>query len=190
MSDPYPAVDPDPPWTETTRERTVLADPGPTTVVGYTVVYEDPAVAEAFSALDPSPTRFAFATALSFDPELTSGIGVATVRPTVVRAADRAFADRLRERGLTTVDRGRRDRLRTDTGDRARLRRFTGEYRPTSRGEESADPVAAEGFLAVWTVNGRFRIAGGAYPTSGRPDGVGSPGRYREDLLSVLRSVS
>ncbi len=191
MSDPYPDVDPADHWTETTRERTVLADPGPTTVTGSTVVYEDRDLADAFGDVDgPAPTRFAFATALSFDPGLAPGLGVATVRPTVVQSADGAFADRLRERGLSAVERGRRDRLRTDTDDRARLRRFTAEYRPTESAAEP--PVAIEGFLAVWTVDGQFRVAGGAYPTSELPDDprVGSPGEYREDLLSFLRGVA
>jgi hypothetical protein len=180
VTDPYPTVDPDDAWRESERSRSVLADPGPTRVLGHTLLFEpveDAAVAGA--------DRFAFASALSFEAPLPPGVAP-SVRPMVVSAAEAAFADRLRERGLANVDRGRRDRLRTDAGRRARLRRFDAEYDT----DGDSPPVPVEGWLAVWAVDGQFRVAGGAYPT-GDPDGDAavSPGRYREELLAFVRGV-
>lgn len=181
MTDPYPTVDPDGAWRETDRSRSVLADPGPTRVRGHTLVFEP-----ADDAALAGPGRFAFASALSFDVPLPPGLAP-TVRPMVVSAAEGAFADRLRERGLANVDRHRRERLRTDAGHRARLRRFTAECDR----EGDSPPVPVEGWLAAWAVDGQFRVAGGAYPT-GDPlgDGSVSPGRYREELLGFVRGVA
>jgi hypothetical protein len=180
VTDPYPTVDPDDAWRETDRSRSVLADPGPTRVRGHTLLFE-PVEDVAVEGVD----RFAFASALSFDVPLPPGLAP-TVRPMVVSAAEGAFADRLRERGLANVDRHRRERFRTDAGRRGRLRRVTAEY---DRDGDSP-PVPVEGWLATWAVDGQFRVAGGAYLT-GDPlgDGSISPGRYREELLAFVRGV-
>lgn len=179
MTDDYPTTATDGPWRESDRERSVLADSGPTRVVGHTLV---------FAPADDAPSaaaarRFAFASALSLDAGLPPGIAP-TVRPMVESAAERTFAQRLRERGLADVERGRRDRLRTDAGRRARLRRFTATYRP----DDTGDSLAVEGWLAVWSTAGEFRVAGGAYPTE-LPDCDAAPGRYREELLAFVRGV-
>jgi len=179
VTDEYPTTPTGGPWRETDRERSVLADTGPTSVVGHTLV---------FAPVDDGPSaaaarRFAFASALSFDTPLPPGVAP-TVRPMVESAAERTFAERLRERGLADVERGRRDRLRTDAGRRARLRRFTATYRP----EGAADSLPVEGWLAVWSTAGEFRVAGGAYPTA-LPDAGAVPGRYREELLTFVRAV-
>lgn len=51
------------------------------------------------------------------------------VRPAVVAGAKREFADDLRERGFTDVMRGKRQRIRVETGERALLTKFSARYR-------------------------------------------------------------
>ena len=180
MTDPYPTVDPGDAWRESERSRSVLADPGPTRVLGHTLLFE-PVEGTAVDGAD----RFAFASALSFETPLPPGVAP-TVRPMVVSAAEAAFADRLRERGLASIDRGRHERLRTDTARRARLRRFTAEF---DTGDDSP-AVPVEAWVAVWAAAGQFRVAGGAYPTANpRGDAAVSPGRYRDELLAFVRAV-
>lgn len=180
MTDSYPTVSTDDVWSEIDRSRSVVADAGLTRVFGHTLLFEP--VGET---LVDGAGRFAFAAALSFETPVPPGITPA-VRPMVVSAAEESFADRLRERGLESVAPERRDRLRTEAGRRARLRRFTAAYHPST----DSPPVPVEAWLAVWSAGGQFRVAGGAYPTAA-PDGERSvsPGRYREELLAFVRGV-
>jgi len=180
VTDAYPTVPTGDVWSETDRSQSVLANAGPTRVLGHTLLFE-PIDGDGLDGTN----RFAFAAALSFETPVPPGMAPA-VRPMVVAAAETAFADRLRERGLRSVESGRRDRLRTEAGRRARLRRFTAEYRAA----DDAAPVPVEAWLAVWAVDGQFRVAGGAYPTADPLDGGAvSPGRYREELLAFVRGV-
>ena len=194
-------------------EETVFRVPG-ASVVGYTVFYEDARLGEALGAVDfpvqpaggdrlvgtdeSSPWRFFFATRLSFQPPLAPGIGPASIRPTVVSQAKRSFAEDLEARGFENVDSGRGQRIRTDSGDRARLRKFSGSL-PVSGAGRAPDRIDIEGWLAVWVTDGVFRIAGGAYPVRGVEEFLESlpaperpptdPEAFRDELLDAIRAV-
>ncbi len=190
-------------------EETVFRVPG-AAVVGYTVFYEDtrlgeavefPAQPEASDRLvgtdESSPWRFFFATRLAFRPPLAPGIGPATLRPTVASQAKRTFIEDLEARGFERVESGRTQRMRTDSGDRARLRKFTAEL--VLEGYGGRPTLGVEGWLAVWVTGGAFRIAGGAYPVSGLSelleavpadaDLSADTGGFREELLGLIRAV-
>ncbi len=193
MSDP----EPDPPtvgapmegWREVERYVETVFELAAASVHGHTAVYEDRTVTEAAinAGLADQPWRFLFVTRLSFTPPLAPGVGPASVYPTVVSEATRSFAEDLRERGFESVERGRGERVRTDAGDRARLRRYTAVYRPAG-----GDTFDVEGWLAVWIHAGEFRVAGGAYPTQPLGDGTSAvvePSRFRNELLDLIRAV-
>lgn len=165
-------------------------------VAGATKLYDDVRTreaAESAAGLDRQ-WRFFFATALSFRPPLAPGIGPMMVLPTVRSEAGSAFADELRERGFENVSRGRKERVRTDGGDRLHLRSYTAEL-PLDTLETA---LSVTGWVGVWHAGG-FRIAAGAYPD--RPVGeiLGvdepdepldrSPAAYRDELLDLIRAV-
>lgn len=205
-------------WAEQSRTTdTVFRMPG-TAVIGKTVLYDDAILREALDNADvehprssdgePADTqlvhdstaerfwRFFFATALFFRPPLVPLVGPASVRPTVVNEARKSFVTDLETRGFERVERGHRERMRTETGDRARLTKITAQFPLDGRDAGSLD---IEGWLAVWVYRGSFRIAGGAYPTSGltslltdipdteRP--VTDAGQFRDELLDLMRAV-
>ena len=217
-SGPYPSVPHDrlleDGWKLRSRtEETVFRLPA-ASVVGYTLLYEDARLREAIEATDAveppagadedhlvtadgdGTWRFFFATRLSFQPPLAPGIGPASLRPTVASQAKRTFAADLESRGFESVESGRGQRFRTDSGDRGRLRKFTAHL-SLGGGGAIPDRIDVEGWLAVWTTDGGFRIAGGAYPASGIEALLGSasdapptdPGAFREELLSAIRAV-
>ncbi|WP_276251497.1 hypothetical protein [Haloarcula rara] len=115
--------------------------------------------------------------------------------PTVVTEARRTFTDDLEARGFRDVERGRSQRVRTESGDRARLAKVTASYPLES---DAADRLEIEGWLGVWHGSG-FRIAGGAYPVDGlegllaetpeseRP--TTDPNDFRSALLDLVRAV-
>lgn len=181
MADRFPRVSGDlTGWTEADRRtQTVFRLPA-AEVEAHTVVYET----DRFEGGDP--LRFFFATRLTFSPPLAPGIGPASVYPSVASESANAFAERLRERGFEAVDRGRSQRVRVDTGDRARLRKYTARY-----GREGLGELHVEGWTAVWVHDGEFLFSGGAYPTGGSVDLPvdGDPGTFRDELLDLVRSV-
>ncbi|QIO22310.1 hypothetical protein [Haloarcula sp. JP-L23] len=165
-------------------------------VVGATKLYDDVrtrAAAEAAAGVDYQ-WRFFFATALTFRPPLTPGIGPAMILPTVRSEANSTFADELRDRGFEDVERGRRERIRTDSGARARLRTYTASM-PLP---ETDATLSITGWVGVWHGDG-FRIAAGAYPDDAIGELLGvddpperlrrRPSEYRDDLLSLIRAV-
>ncbi|WP_439025457.1 hypothetical protein [Haloarchaeobius sp. DT45] len=160
-------------------------------VVGDTHLYEDghlrDSVREATDGTHDLPWRFFFSTDLTFRPPLSPGFGTASVFPTVVSSARREFADDLRERGFTEVERQRSERMRLSSGSRARLNRYTAHYPLTDTA------IHVEGWLAVWADSGSFALAGGVYPVEGledvAPSVVSSPGSYRSELLDMIQSV-
>lgn len=218
MADQYPTVSSDAledgPWELRSRtEDTVFRTPT-AAVVGHTVVYDDADLRAALDRagvadrLDPGGEgtlvdvdaddtggfwRFFFATALTFRPPLAPGFGPAAMRGVVVREARKSFVEDLRTRGFTGVAAGPKQRVRTDTGDRATLTKVTATY-PLDVTE-----LDVEGWIAVWSRGGSFRIAGGAYPVGGlealladcpadeRP--ASGSGGYRDDLLALIRAV-
>jgi len=72
------------------------------------------------AGLADQPWRFPFVTRLTFSPPLAPAVGPASVLPTVVSEATRSFAADLPERDFEAVERGRRERLRTDAGGACR----------------------------------------------------------------------
>ncbi|MFC7075649.1 hypothetical protein [Haloarcula halophila] len=165
-------------------------------VEGATELYDDVRTretAEAATGIDRQ-WRFFFATRLSFRPPLSPGIGPAMILPTVRSEAQSAFADELRDRGFENVDRGRTERIRVGTGDRARVRRYTASI-PLA---ETDATLAIEGWVAVWHGDG-FRIAAGAYPdrpvadvlgVDSAAEALGRSGRdYRDELFALIRAV-
>lgn len=200
-------------------EETVFRVPG-ASVIGYTVFYEDAELGEALGGIEfparpeegdrlvgtgeSSPWRFFFATRLSFRPPLAPGIGPAALRSTVAKQAKRSFTEDLGARGFEGIESGRTQRVRTGSGDRARLRKFTAELPLEGaelplEGVEGCAALGVEGWLAVWVTDGSFRIAGGAYPGPGLSELLGSvsseaapsvdPERFREELLELIRAV-
>jgi len=165
-------------------------------VEGATRLYDDVRTREAAaSAADiDRQWRFFFATALSFRPPLAPGIGPMMILPTVRSEAGSAFAGELRDRGFESVSRGRRERVRTDGGDRLHLRSYAAEL-PL---EAVGTTLGITGWVGVWHADG-FRIAAGAYPDRpvGEVLGLDEPGEpldrspqeYREELLALIRAV-
>jgi hypothetical protein len=182
---------------ELTDERVETVFKLPTaSVAGATAVYDDVrtrSAAASATGIDQQ-WRFFFATALTFRPPLAPGIGPAMILPTVRSEAGSAFATELRDRGFEDVQRGRRERVRTDSGDRARLRRYTAEL-PLESVDQS---LSITGWVGVWHADG-FRIAAGAYPDRpvGELLGVENPDEplertpqaYQEELLDLIRAV-
>ncbi|EMA23594.1 hypothetical protein [Haloarcula argentinensis] len=166
-------------------------------VEGATKVYDAAETREAVRdavGLDHQ-WRFFFATALSFTPSLAPGIGPAMILPTVRSEAQSAFADELADRGFESIERGRQERVRVDSGDRARLRTYSAEL--------DLEPVDATlsitGWVGVWHGDG-FRIAAGAYPdrslatllnVENPPEPLRrTPSDYRTELLALIRAVA
>ena len=165
-------------------------------VTGTTRLYDDVrtrAAADAAEGVDQQ-WRFFFGTALTFRPPLAPGIGPAMILPTVRSEAQSEFADELRGRGFENVERGRRERVRTDSGDRARLRSYTASL-PLD-GSDTRLPIT--GWVGVWHGDG-FRIAAGAYPDDPVAEILDieapeeplrrGPRDYRDELLSLIRAV-
>jgi hypothetical protein len=138
--------------------------------------------------------RFFFATALSFTPPLAPGIGPAMILPTVRSEAQSAFADELRDRGFESIERGRSERVRVDSGDRARLRTYSAELDLAV-----GATLSITGWVGVWHGDG-FRIAAGAYPdrslatlldVENPPEPLRrTPSDYRSELLALIRAVA
>lgn len=198
------ATEPDVPETRLARGGWELTDErvetvfrlSSATVTGATRLYDDVRTreaAESTAGLDHQ-WRFFFATALSFRPPLAPGIGPMMILPTVRSEAQSAFADELRERGFEDVSRGRKERIRTDGGDRLHLRSYTAELPLEALGTT----LSVTGWVGVWHASG-FRIAAGAYPSQPVGEILGlddpdepltrSPAAYRDELLDLIRAV-
>ncbi|SEO23505.1 hypothetical protein SAMN04487948_101249 [Halogranum amylolyticum] len=165
----------------------------------HTRVYEDAglraAISEATDGALDRVWRFCFVTRLTVSPPPPPGVGTAAWYPTVAAEARNGFADDLRDRGFENVERHRGQRMRTASGTRARLTKFTADSPIERDGDEVALPT--EGWLAVWAEGREFRLAGGAYPTSfgdaltdDERTSLGvDPSSYRDELLELLRTV-
>jgi hypothetical protein len=218
MSDGYPDVPEEAipeGWERRVRSEETVFSISTIAVVGRTLLYADADLAASLDVLGVTKPasgtdgdgpdrlvaagdvwRFFFATALSFRPPLAPGIGPAAVYPTVLSEARRSFAEDLQARGFEEVDRERAERVRTETGDRARLAKFTATL-PVREGTATDGAVPIEGWLGVWTHSGSFRVAGGAYPAAAPADLLSGdaeastvdPGEYREELLAMIRAV-
>lgn len=164
-------------------------------VVGHTAVYDDEALRSTVRSLTGGTVdrmwRFFFATRLEFTPTLPPTVGPAAVFTTVRTQANAAFRDRLRDRGFVDVARAGHDRIRVETGNRASLQAYEAAI------ETSVVDVPVEGYLAVWSTGGEFRLAGGAYPAASLSDlfGISIPGididpdSFRDELLTQVKAV-
>lgn len=183
-------------WTRTDETvETVFRLPG-TSVEGATVVYGDEqarAAAREHAGID-LPWRFFFATKLTFSPPLSGSVGPTMILPTVRSEANQTFKSELRDRGFESISRGRRERVRIGTGDRARLVQYRAEL-PLPE-HETTLPVA--GWVGVWHGDG-FRIGAGAYPErpiveileiDGAPEVLTrTREQYRDELLALIRAI-
>jgi hypothetical protein len=187
-------------WTRTEATVERLYGVEGADVRGHTLVYEDRRLREGVrdatdGSLDQS-WRFFFATRLRFRPPLAPGAHVA-ILPTVRSEATRSLLRALEDRGVDTVERGRRERVRTDSGKRVRLRQVTGEIPRPDASAGSDEPVPIEGWVGVW-YDGDLLVAGGAYPRTSLARAFDvdderlslSSSTARDDLLELLQSVS
>ena len=155
-------------------------------VEGHTLLYEQPALRERLRETIEEgdlPWRFFFATRLTFVPSLATGIGPMSVFPMVLAESRREFVTDLKERGFEGIDRGRTQPIRTDSGGRVRLTKYTARFQTVDLDTE------IEAWFGVWIDKGEFRVAGGSYPVTGVPDIDLAPSSYRDELLALLRSV-
>jgi hypothetical protein len=165
-------------------------------VVGATKLYDDiqtRAAVRSQTGIDHQ-WRFFFATALTFRPPLAPGIGPTMILPTVRSQAQSTFGEELRERGFENVDRGRRERTRTDSGDRLHLREFSATFEP----DTFDSTLSIHGWVGVWHTDG-FRIAAGAYPARPIAELLAiespttplerTPEDYRDELLDLIRAI-
>lgn len=184
-------------WRQTDTTSETVFELSRVSVVSHTVVYEDQSLRETVqegTGLDQM-WRFFFATRLTFSPPLPPGIGPAAIFSRVASAADSEFRSILQQRGVRDIARGSRERIRVDTGDRARLRRYTATLDIEGvDGEDHA--LNTVGLLAVWTVDGEFRLAGGAYPRQsiaavfdGDPALETDPDTFQQELLDLIQAV-
>lgn len=183
-------------WTLTAETvETVFQLPG-ARVVGATRQYEDErtqtAVREATGGDIDHDFRFFSATRLGFDPMLPAGTLPSLLLPTVRSEACKTFRNRLRERGVTDIDRDRTERVRVQSGNRARLTRFDGTDPVVDAG------LAVTGWVGVWNDGTDFFVATGGYPAVRLTDALGvddallarTPADARDELLDLIRNVS
>jgi len=139
-------------------------------VRGATLRYDDTRTREALreaadGTLDVS-VRFFAATALVFEPPPPPGVSPTMFAPTLRTEARRAFAARLRERGLVDVERRGSERVRVGRRTRARFTAFTAEQPLDSDGttDFEAGTLPLECWVGVWTDGGEGRVVTGGYP--------------------------
>jgi hypothetical protein len=197
MADPpYPTVEVPDGWELTEETVETLFELPTVSVRGASRRYEDHAGRDALAdATDPpydEPLRFFAPTRLAFEPDLPPGTLPATILPSVRQQARRSFKQRLRDRGVSRLSRGRSERLRVD-GSRVRARSYTGTV-DTPDGQD----LPVEGWLAAWHDDDFFVVTGG-YPDGRLADifgledaapGLSTPPRnYRDDFFALLRGV-
>lgn len=187
------------------RVETLFELPG-MRVQGAIRQYEDretgTALTEATDGDVDQPVRFFAATRLGFDPGLPPGTLPSMILPSIRREARRTFEQRLRERGLEDVSRGRRERTRVD-GARLHLTSYDAVYPPSGEGGEDGDRsgdrgLPVTGWVGVWH-DDAFHVATGGYPSRRLTDVFGldatgtpldaSPATYRDELFDLFQSV-
>ena len=198
MTDPsYPDFDADAldGWTRIDESVETLFELPTMQVRGATRRYEDErvraAVREATDGDIDHEWRFVGATKLGFQPSLPPGTLPSMVVPSVRSEARQNFKQRLTERGVTEVERGKRERMRVRSGNRARLTRFDG-IDPTGE-------VAVAGWVGAWNDGRDFYVVTGGYPAAPLGDALGldsdeaalslPPATMRNELLELFRSV-
>jgi len=114
------------------------------------------------------------------------------LRGLVASQASRGFANRLEDRGFDAVDRVERRTLRIGNHD-ARL------FGYDARCHVDGVTLSVDGWLATWTPDRDFRLAGGVYPTGivqSADDETADalrdcfdPSTFRADLFALLRGT-
>jgi len=192
------------------------------TATASTRRYEDRALADEISAetlgeVTGEMSSF-FATAVTFDPDLTSlpsGVGRDRLLDRTETNARAEFEAQLEAAGLTGVERTGTGEFEVATGETARRTDYeatfsfegfafdvTDDERITVEGGE----IPVEGYLAVWHHDAAVLVAGGAFPaanyasstTQELTDAVTvtvdvdlglTPDAYREELSGLIRRV-
>lgn len=172
--------------TSTTTER--VFSMSKVTVTATTVVYENERRPDSASDDEDADEqtafrRFVFASRLQLRPPTKPSKPLTKL---VTSRGKAGFADRLRERGMEDVDERETRRLRV------------GEIEATLVGYDATCTVegtdlAIDGWVAIWPhEDGDYVVAGGAYPTrvlDGDTTSAIDPGRFRDELLSIVRTV-
>jgi hypothetical protein len=166
-------------------------------VVGATKQYEDGRLRTAVRDVTDGGVdhrwRFFAATRLGFDPMLPPGTIPSMILPTMRSEAKKTFKKRLGSRGVKDIERGRRERVRVRSGNRARLTRYDG-----------VDPIAGgvpvTGWVGVWNDGTDFFVVTGGYPsrplsdvldTDETGDGLArTASESQGELLDLLRDVN
>lgn len=156
------------------------------TVDTHTLVYEETADRDEIhteTGID-HPWRFFFASQIQLDPPQRPSAALTSL---VRHKTAQGFVDRLTDRGLSKIDRQRRQPIAVGDADGIRFD-YRAVYRDTVTDGTGVDtgqllslPIAA--MLAIWTEENQYRVAGGAYP-SGPPDS--GPERLTEALTTRL----
>lgn len=182
-------------WERTEERSETLFKVTLAEVVGHTAIYEDSDLRSTVRQLSGGAVdrmwRFFFATRLTFSPLLPPTVGTAAVQPTVEAQANATFSNILHERGFQDVERTGRERITVETGDRATVQSYEATL-PTS-----VIDLDVAGELAVWSRNGEFRLAGGAYPELSVEEYLGfevpgldiDPAEFERELRELVRSV-
>ncbi|MEF8814237.1 MAG: hypothetical protein V5A55_10535 [Halovenus sp.] len=167
---------------------------------GATLRYDDVRTREALreatdGALDV-PVRFFAATALGFEPSPPPGVSPTMFAPTLRTEARRAFAKRLRDRGLRNVEKQGSERVRVGRRTRARFSAFAAEQPLEGLG---AGTLPLECWVGVWTDGSEVRVVTGGYPAvqlsthldigADVPALTRSQGAAREEFFSLARAV-
>jgi hypothetical protein len=159
-----------------------------------------------------------FATAVTFDPDLTNlpgGAGRAELLDRTERNARSEFEAQMESAGLTGVARTGTGELEVATGETARVTRYEAAFPFEGFGFDVTDDatisvdggtIPVEGLLAVWYHNRAILVSGGAFPAgnyaSTTKEDLSSavtvtvdvdlgltPERYRSELRSLVTQV-
>lgn len=182
-------------WTCTERTSETVFQLPVAEIVGHTAIYDDDDLRTTIRDLTGGSVdrmwRFFFATRLEFSPPLPPAVGPAAVFSTVEAEANSEFVGTLRERGFQNISEDERRRISAGTGGSAFLTSYDALV------DVPMVDVDVKGHVAVWTTNGEFRLAGGAYPARSLSDIIGmevpgvdmNPDAFREELLDLIRAV-
>ncbi len=180
-------------------ERTETVFELPTMRVrGVTRRYEDERSRDALEATTGEslayPVRFFAVTRLVFEPPLPPGVTLSMVLPTLRTEARQTFADRLTDRGLTDISKGRSERFRLPDRTRVRLRKYTA----TDPSAPVEGDLPLECWVGVWTGDDALVVTAGypgvtldsVVPGGSTSDALGrSAGEYRTEFVDLLRET-
>ncbi len=189
----YPDLSVGEEWTLAEERVETLFQLPAITVRGATRQYEDAVTREAVRAATGIDHRWRFvsATRLVFEPGLPPGVMAPTILPTIRSEARHTFEERISDRGVENVERRRRERIRVESGSRARLTAYEG-----SATVDSGVPVT--GWVGTWYDRPDFFVVTGGYPAVALAEAFGvddgpaidrTPEQARDELMAAFRSV-